>query len=101
MIEDAEANPFLSVAFDVFEVDSASPRSLPRTARDWGIPTLADPIDRGIKSYCVRNFVTVHLEHRRHSTGSDLWDSSLVMPRLDPILEGAGLGYRRRRLVLQ
>ena len=80
-MEDEEVNPFLSLDANALADDANAPprRGKPRTARDWGIPTFSDQIDRKITSYRLCDSVTVHLEHRLHSTGSDLWDSSLVM----------------------
>lgn len=84
--------------------------------RDWGIPTFQDQMDRGIRKFqlqCLdddedekdaqasmvvasatsdisKPTVIIHLEHRLHSTGSDLWDSALVLahalPRLLPVI---------------
>ncbi len=84
--------------------------------RDWGIPTFQDQMDRGIRTFqlqCLdddeddkdaqasmvvasatsdfsKPTVIIHLEHRLHSTGSDLWDSALVLahalPRLLPVI---------------
>ena len=78
-MDDDEANPFLSIACDVFSDDITARKCAPRTARNWGIPTFSDQMDRGITSYCLCDCVTVHLDYRRNGTGSDLWDSALVM----------------------
>jgi hypothetical protein len=55
-------------------------------ARNWGIPSFSDQIDRGVRTFTLSSqddspsrSVTIHLEHRLHSTGSDLWDSALVL----------------------
>lgn len=50
-----------------------------RHCRQWGIPTFHDQIDRGITSYTFENIITIQLKYREHSTGSDLWDSALVL----------------------
>ena len=62
--------------------------------RDWGIPTFQDQMDRNISTYSFVaptttgdddderekiDSLTVHLEHRANSTGSDLWDAALVL----------------------
>lgn len=75
-------NPFLSLDVNALVEDAVaipSRRSNVKPARNWGIPTFSDQIDRKITTYRLCDSVTVHLEHRLHSTGSDLWDSSLVM----------------------
>lgn len=82
--------------------------------RDWGIPTFHDQVDRGVNFFQLRKLddgenptaedskttttsssITVHLEHRKHSTASDLWDSALVLVHnlsrvLDPLSQGRG-----------
>ena len=82
--DEDEVNPFLSISCDVFSDDVPQRKCPPRTARNWGIPTFSDQIDRDIRSYCLCDCVTVHLDYRLHSTGSDLWDSSLVMAHALP-----------------
>ena len=74
-------------------VTAASNRTA-RKVRDWGLPTFQDQIDRGIQTLCLgpvdekgeplkgdysSEGVILHLEHRLHSTGSDIWDSALVL----------------------
>ncbi|GKY96640.1 hypothetical protein MPSEU_000623600 [Mayamaea pseudoterrestris] len=54
-----------------------------RTPRHWKIPTFEQQCN-GVNTFTLtpdndNEGVTVHLEHRRHSTGSDLWDAALVL----------------------
>jgi hypothetical protein len=80
--DEVNTNPFLSLDVNALVEDAVaipSRRSNVKPARNWGIPTFSDQIDRKITTYRLCDSVTVHLEHRLHSTGSDLWDSSLVM----------------------
>lgn len=89
-----ELNPFESLCSgegdDLVEMfararDSNITTKPPFAQRDWGIPTFSDQIDKGISSVDLvdpsdaTNKVKIHLEHRKHSTGSDLWDSALVL----------------------
>ena len=59
-------------------------------SRNWGIPTFSDQIDKNITAFTLERLdqpedcsnemsVTVRLQHRLHSTGSDLWDAALVL----------------------
>jgi hypothetical protein len=68
-----------------------------RRERNWGLPSFQDQMDRGIRTYRLRPVddeghpkrsssnddnnegVLLHLEHRLHSTGSDVWDAALVL----------------------
>lgn len=95
--EEEENDPFQSLDCNLFEERKAAAR--PRAVRrNWGIPTFEDQIDRGILSFTLSKlqdpskFITIALEHRKHSTGSDLWDSALVLAHnleaLVPSLEG-------------
>jgi SAM-dependent methyltransferase len=94
-IED-EVNPFESLCSreeeDLIEILAAQDRSRSTTTpfsrtiqRDWGIPTFSDQIDKGICRFelvhpsDINNKLCIQLEHRKHSTGSDLWDSALVL----------------------
>lgn len=61
------------------------PQRTLRPARHWGIPDFTDQCN-GINSFVLRpedcedeGGVKIQLEHRRHSTGSDLWDAALVL----------------------
>jgi Lysine methyltransferase len=88
---DEELNPFaaLSAEDDLFTDDAASltVRRPPRP--DWGIPSFEDQCN-GVNTFTLNRSdeqglpvagqsVTVNLEHRRHSTGSDLWEAALVL----------------------
>lgn len=63
-----------------------------RRRRDW-LPSFHDQIDRGINKYTLTvldRSVTVQLEYRTNSTGSDLWDASLVLAHYLPTLSRPG-----------
>ena len=82
--DEEENDPFQSMDCNLFEERKTTSR--PRAVhRDWGIPTFNDQIDRGILSFTLTKLqdpsksITIVLEHRKHSTGSDLWDSALVL----------------------
>jgi Lysine methyltransferase len=86
-VSDEEANPFLSIGDQdlVGLWESTDTKKDHNVIRNWGIPSFSDQIDRGIRTFtlsrddCPTPSVTLHLEHRLHSTGSDLWDSALVL----------------------
>jgi predicted nicotinamide N-methyase len=65
--------------------DEISRRKI-RGERNWGLPTFKDQLDRGITYYDLvihnhPNTLTVRsqLEFRKNSTGSDIWDCTLVL----------------------
>jgi predicted O-methyltransferase YrrM len=82
--DEDKLNPFQCLGDNLFEDRKC--KGTPRVARrNWGIPTFEDQIDRGIRTFILSNLhhpfqsITLYLEHRKHSTGSDLWDSALVL----------------------
>jgi hypothetical protein len=61
--------------------------------RNWGLPSFKDQIDRRITYYDLKvppHTIRLNLEFRKHSTGSDLWDSALVLANFLPLLNLAG-----------
>jgi predicted nicotinamide N-methyase len=61
--------------------------------RNWGLPSFKDQIDRRITYYDLKvlpHEIRLNLEFRKHSTGSDLWDSALVLANFLPLLNLAG-----------
>jgi SAM-dependent methyltransferase len=77
-------DPFAYLEDNLF--DDRKSEGTPRVVRrNWGIPTFEDQIDRGIRTFLLSNLhhpfqsITLYLEHRKNSTGSDLWDSALVL----------------------
>jgi hypothetical protein len=97
---DDELNPFSSLGDEVCDA-LTSEREAPtskysRVARaDWGIPSFREQIDRNITNFTlvrldrtpeeISKSVTIELQHRTHSTGSDLWDSALVLAHALPL----------------
>ena len=87
--DDDDLNPLVafSEADDsLFQDDDDAPRRI-RRPRTWGIPTFEEQCN-GVNTFVLRpdcdsdstkECVTMTLEHRRHSTGSDLWDAALVL----------------------
>jgi predicted nicotinamide N-methyase len=83
----------MATEFSVFDDDNdtfKTPRYI-RRPRDWKIPTFEQQCN-GINSFVLRpdvidksdssatsEGVVIQLEHRKHSTGSDLWDAALVL----------------------
>lgn len=62
-------------------------------ARNWGLPSFKDQIDRRITYYDLKvppHSIRLNLEFRKHSTGSDLWDSALVLANYLPLLNLQG-----------
>ena len=96
-IQDEETDPFQGMDCNLFDDQNVgtSGRRSRAVRRDWGIPTFEDQIDRGICTFDLANlqdpssYVTIALEHRKHSTGSDLWDSALVLTHNLESLVGA------------
>ncbi|KAL7557027.1 hypothetical protein ACA910_014240 [Epithemia clementina (nom. ined.)] len=104
-----QSDELFQVNDDQFELRTDATKSSLRRGvrRDWGIPTFQDQMDRNIchftmyqhhldvlspesgssgyknNNYNTRNrsveSLTIHLEHRANSTGSDLWDAALVL----------------------
>lgn len=92
---DDEQNPFLTLGAedDLFSNDLTSSTLKPRLPRpNWGIPSFEDQCN-GINTFTLfrfneqdnyikgaqRDSIIVELEHRRNSTGSDLWEAALVL----------------------
>jgi hypothetical protein len=97
-----ELNPFSSLGDEICDAFLTSEREAPtskwsRAARvDWGIPSFQEQIDRNITNFTLARLdgtpleeisksVTIELQHRKHSTGSDLWDSALVLAHALPL----------------
>jgi hypothetical protein len=88
-VSDEDANPFLFMGgqdlLGLWEGTTETKKNHQRVVRNWGIPSFSDQIDRGVRTFTLSlddspsPSVTIHLEHRLHSTGSDLWDSALVL----------------------
>jgi hypothetical protein len=86
--EDHEENPFAFFGDDLVETlttERASTTSRCIAPRNWGIPTFREQMDGNRNVFELRRlddselYVQVELQHRQHSTGSDLWDSALVL----------------------
>jgi len=73
---------FTSVFSDQDSSSIKQTHSYTRPARQWGLPTFQDQVDRGISQYELivgPHRVLLDLEFRKNSTGSDIWDSTLVL----------------------
>jgi methylase of polypeptide subunit release factors len=89
-----ESDPFASFGDDLCDT-LTSERKNPvstysRAPRNWGIPTFQEQIDKNITSFTLKRLddpskdIVIQLQHRLHSTGSDLWDSALVLAHALP-----------------
>jgi len=69
------------------KVDEIKNQRKIRSERNWGLPTFKDQIDKGLTYYDLiidyhpkePLIVRSHLEFRKNSTGSDIWDCTLVL----------------------
>lgn len=89
-VSSPEINPFdsfLSSSYPVEELFLERPlvKSSGRPQRNW-LPDFKEQVDKGITFYDLTvphdarsHTVRVNLEFRKNSTGSDLWDASLVL----------------------
>ena len=89
-VSSPEINPFdsfLSSSYPVEELFLERPlvKSSGRPQRSW-LPDFKEQVDKGITFYDLTvphdarsHTVRVNLEFRKNSTGSDLWDASLVL----------------------
>ena len=82
MDSDDEGDGWLmGIEADVFTKGSDFKSSYVAKRRGW-LPDFHDQIDRGVNSYALRacgEEVTVGIAWRENGTGSDLWDSALVV----------------------
>lgn len=87
--QEEELNPFVATEDSLFDADDPPTRRRLRRPRNWGIPTFEQQCN-GVNTFVLKpdnatggknedDGVTLTLEHRRNSTGSDLWDAALVL----------------------
>lgn len=96
--EEQELMNIIGISDEYFEDESEGANyrtksSWTRPARNWGIPSFQDQIDRCISYYDLKVFphtIRLNLEFRKYSTGSDLWDSALVLANYLPHLNLEG-----------
>jgi hypothetical protein len=92
--ESYESDPFASFGDDLCDT-LTSERKVPfstysRVQRNWGIPTFQQQVDKNITSFTLKRLddpsksIAIQLQHRLNSTGSDLWDSALVLAHALP-----------------